>query len=117
MAGIISPKSGKRLPVYVEEKDMRLLLNSVEFPDDWAGKTDRLLIRIFYNTGLRLSELINLKNSQTDLEAATLRVLGKGNKERMIPISKELVDEIRNYQKEKPKPPELKEKKNVKRYW
>ena len=38
MAGIISPKSGKRLPVYVEEKDMQLLLNHVEFPDDWAGK-------------------------------------------------------------------------------
>ena len=77
MAGIISPKSGKRLPVYVEEKDMLLLLNKVEFPDDWAGKTDRLLIRIFYNTGMRLSELVTLKNSQADLESATLRVLGK----------------------------------------
>ena len=110
MAGIISPKSGKRLPVYVEEKDMLLLLNSVEFPDDWAGKTDRLLIRIFYNTGMRLSELVTLKNGQADLEAATLRVLGKGNKERMIPISKELVDEIRLYQKEKPSPAEVNEK-------
>ncbi|HEY4965873.1 MAG TPA: tyrosine-type recombinase/integrase [Puia sp.] len=109
MAGVISPKSGKRLPVYVEEKDMLLLLNSVEFPNDWAGKTDRLLIRILYNTGMRLSELVTLKNGQADLEAATLRVLGKGNKERMIPISKELVDEIRLYQKEKPSPAEVNE--------
>jgi integrase/recombinase XerC len=111
MAGIISPKSGKRLPVYVEEKDMHLLLNNVEFPDDWSGKTERLLIKIFYNTGLRLSELVTLKNGQTDLEAATLRVLGKGNKERIIPISRELVDEIRLYQKDRPPPQDSKEKK------
>jgi integrase/recombinase XerC len=110
MAGVISPKSGKRLPVYVEEKDMRLLLNYVEFPDDWSGKTEKLLIKIFYNTGLRLSELVTLKNSHTDLEAATLRVLGKGNKERIIPISTELVDEIRRYQKEKPLPQKSKER-------
>jgi integrase/recombinase XerC len=102
MTGIISPKSGKRLPVYVEEKDMQLLLNGVEFPDNWTGKTDRLLIRIFYDTGMRLTELTTLKNNQADLEAASLRVLGKGNKERIIPISKALVEEIRQYQKERP---------------
>ena len=101
MAGVISPKSGKRLPVYVEEKDIQLLIEQVEFPDDWLGKTDRLLIRIFYNTGMRLNELVTLKNSQADLETAILRVLGKGNKERMIPISAALVEEIRLYQKEK----------------
>ena len=80
--------------------------NKVEFPDDWCGKTDRLLISIFYNTGVRLTELVTLKNDQVDLEAATLRVLGKGNKERIIPISKELVDEIKRYQKEKPASPD-----------
>jgi integrase/recombinase XerC len=101
MAGIISPKSGKRLPVYVEEKDMQLLMEHVEFPDNWQGKTDRLLIRIFYNTGVRLTELVMLKNGQLDTNAATIRVLGKGNKERMIPISPALVEDIRLYQKEK----------------
>lgn len=106
MTGIISPRSGKRLPVYVEEKDMRLLLHKVEFPDDWCGKTDRLLISIFYNTGLRLSELVTLKSDHVDLEAATLRVLGKGNKERIIPISKELVGDINRYLKEKPASPD-----------
>jgi integrase/recombinase XerC len=55
MAGVISPKSGKRLPVYVEEKDIQLLIEQVEFPDDWLGKTDRLLIRIFYNTACGLT--------------------------------------------------------------
>jgi integrase/recombinase XerC len=101
MAGIISPKSGKRLPVYVEEKDMQLLSSHVEFPDNWQGKTDRLLIRMFYNTGVRLTELVTLKNGQWDESAAMLRVLGKGNKERMIPLSASLVEEIRLYQKEK----------------
>src|ERR1700690_3922256 len=51
MTGIISPKSGKRLPVYVEEKDMRLLTEQIDFPDTWQGRTESLLIRIFYNTG------------------------------------------------------------------
>ncbi len=101
MAGIISPKSGKRLPVYVEEKDMQLLMEHVEFPDNWKGKTDRLLIRMFYNTGVRLTELVTLKNGQLDSNAATIRVLGKGNKERIIPISVALLDEITQYQKDR----------------
>jgi integrase/recombinase XerC len=101
MAGIISPKSGKRLPVYVEEKDMQLLINHIEFPDDWLGKTDRLLIQIFYNTGVRLTELVTLKNHQLNTESATMKVIGKGNKERIIPLSASLVQEISCYLKEK----------------
>ena len=101
MTAIISPKSGKRLPVYVEEKDMKLLLEHMEFPDDWRGKTDRLLICMFYHTGVRLTELVSLKNGQVDLAAGTIRVIGKGNKERMIPLSVVLVEEIREYQEEK----------------
>ena len=101
MTGIISPKSGKRLPVYVEEKDMRLLTEQIDFPDTWQGRTERLLIRIFYNTGVRLTELVTLKNSQIDISGATIRVIGKGNKERIIPISASLLEEIRLYQKEK----------------
>ena len=101
MAGIISPKSGKRLPVYVEEKDMLVLTESIDFPDTWQGRTERLLIRMFYNTGVRLTELVTLKNSQVDTGACTIRVVGKGNKERMIPLSASLVAEIRHYQNEK----------------
>jgi integrase/recombinase XerC len=101
MTGIISPKSGRRLPVYVEEKDMQLLNDHIEFPENWMGKTDRLLIRMFYNTGVRLSELVMLKNVHVDTEAALIRVLGKGNKERIIPLSAALKEEIRSYQKEK----------------
>jgi integrase/recombinase XerC len=101
MTGIISPKSGKRLPVYVEEKDMQLLTEKIDFPDTWQGRTERLLIRMFYNTGVRLTELVTLKDSQVDSTTATIRVVGKGNKERIIPLSGPLLKEIRLYQKEK----------------
>lgn len=101
MVGINSPKSGRRLPVYVEEKDMNLLMNHVEFPDNWKGKTDRLLIAMFYNTGVRLAELVSLKEGQLDLNLATIRVLGKGNKERIIPVSASLMEDIRKYQSDK----------------
>lgn len=102
MSGIISPKSGKRLPVYVEEKNMLLLTESLDFPDTWQGRTERLLIKMFYNTGVRLTELVTLKKSQVDTVASAIRVTGKGNKERIIPVSVDLMDEISIYLNEKP---------------
>jgi len=103
MSTIINPKTGKRLPVYVEEKDMEALFSLIEFPVDFQGQTDRLLIGIFYNTGMRLSELINLRESQVDFSNRTIKVLGKGNKERVIPVSMQLIAQIKTYldQKEK----------------
>ncbi len=101
MRGIISPKSGKRLPVYVEEKDMMTLLEQVEFPDTWQGKTDELLISLFYHTGMRLAEVIGLKPGQVDFEKGVLRVLGKGNKERILPMAPPLAVKISRYLEEK----------------
>lgn len=95
MTSIISPKLNKRLPVFVEEKDMSTLLEYVEFPDSWKGRTDKLAIHIFYNTGIRLSELLKLKESQVGM--GSIKVTGKGNKERVIPISNGLVDMINEY--------------------
>ena len=101
MNKIISPKINKRLPVYIEQKDMETLFSYVEFPDNWKGQTDRLLLEIFYNTGMRLSELIGIKESQIDFGNNAIKVLGKGNKERIIPISREMLESIRNYIKNK----------------
>ena len=97
MTIIVAPKIPKRLPVYVEQKDTDTLFQYVEFPDDWQGKTDRLLLTIFYNTGMRLSELVNLKESQVNAASNTIKVLGKGNKERVIPVSSALIKEINSY--------------------
>jgi integrase/recombinase XerC len=94
---IVSPKVGKRLPSFVAEKDMETLQEYVEFPHTWMGKTDKLLVDLFYATGMRLSELINLKTSHIDEANRQIKVLGKGNKERIIPASKELIGELLDY--------------------
>ncbi len=102
MSSITAPKISKRLPVYVEQKDMSTLFDYVEFTDDWKGRTERLVLLLFYSTGMRLSELINLKESQLDPSHSQVKVLGKGNKERIIPISGDIVKDIQNYIAEKP---------------
>jgi integrase/recombinase XerC len=102
MATITAPKIGKRLPVFVEQKDMSTLFDYVEFTDDWKGRTERLVLLLFYSTGMRLSELINLKESQLDPAHSQVKVLGKGNKERIIPISGNLVKALQGYIAEKP---------------
>lgn len=101
MAKIISPKNEKRLPDFVAAKDMKTLFNHIEFPDTWQGKTERLLLQLFYNTGMRLSEVINLKDNQVNVFNHALKILGKGNKERIVPISSELLSAIKNYQQER----------------
>ena len=100
---VTSLKVNKRLPSFIEEKNINDLFEHVEFPDTWEGKTDRLMMQIFYQTGIRLSELINLKESQVDTSNTSIKVLGKGNKERIIPVNKELLKDISEYIKEKDK--------------
>ncbi len=101
MATIISPKVSKRLPQYVEQKDIDTLFQYVEFPDTWEGQTHKLLLQLFYNTGMRLAELTGLKETQIDKYNSVVKVLGKGNKERVIPVSKELMDMMLHYLAEK----------------
>jgi integrase/recombinase XerC len=97
MGIITGPKAGKRLPVYVEQQGTDRLFSDIGFPDDWSGRTDRLLLQIFYHTGMRLSELMGIRENQVDAGNGTIKVLGKGNKERIIPISPGLAAEIREY--------------------
>ncbi|MES2131518.1 MAG: site-specific tyrosine recombinase/integron integrase [Bacteroidota bacterium] len=97
MSKITGPKIPKRLPVFVEEEDMHKLLDGSDFEDDFKGMTDQLMINIFYQTGMRRSELANLKESDIDVSNASVKVLGKRNKERIIPISLELVRNLEDY--------------------
>ncbi len=101
MTTITSLKVSKRLPSFIEEKDIKTLFQHVEFPGTWEGKTNRLLLQIFYQTGMRLSELINLKESQIDRSNNNIKVLGKGNKERIIPVNNDLLKDVFNYINEK----------------
>lgn len=86
MSKIISPKNAKRLPVFVNETNMDQLLNQIEFPDDFEGRTERLIIELLYQTGMRRAELIGLTLDSVQLNQRIIKVLGKGNKERILPI-------------------------------
>ncbi|MBD0283873.1 MAG: tyrosine-type recombinase/integrase [Flavisolibacter sp.] len=101
MSKIIAPKNEKRLPQFVAVKDMETLFSHVEFSEDWKGKTERLLLLLFYYTGMRLSEVINLKEVGVNFSNHTIKVLGKGNKERIIPVSVELLQAIKNHREGK----------------
>jgi integrase/recombinase XerC len=99
MTAIIAPKAGKRLPVFVEQGDMAELFESVRFPDDWEGVTDRLILAILYHTGMRLSELVGLREGQANGGTSSFKVLGKGNKERVIPVSPALMRMVEEYKR------------------
>ena len=104
MFNIVAPKISKRLPVFIKEKDLadltKVLKNNTE---DWDGLNTKMLITVFYSTGMRLSELINMKEKQVDFSKKQLKILGKGNKERIIPAGEELLTAIRGYINEKRK--------------
>ncbi len=87
MQKILSPKTSKRLPVFVDKSTMNHLLDDVQFGDDYIGLRDQFIIELFYATGMRLAELVGMKDSSIDLFNNNLKVLGKRNKERIIPFS------------------------------
>lgn len=102
MLTVSAPRVSKRLPSYVEEKDIAILFEHVAFSDDWKGRTERLVLQLFYHTGMRLSELVNLRETQLDASHSQVKVLGKGNKERIIPVAPELVKDLQQYLHDKP---------------
>jgi integrase/recombinase XerC len=91
-------KTGKRLPTFVKENDMvKLLDDPAAFDDNLKGRRERLIMELFYATGIRLSELIHLEDARVDLYSRTIKVLGKRNKERVIPFPAALVNIIKDY--------------------
>ena len=111
MTTIISPKVSKRLPSFVdkkateklfEEKKIQEIENTKDEKNGWKEKTDKLIMLLFYQTGMRVSELVSLKEKHIDAHYQQIKVLGKGNKERIIPISKQLLKELHDYIDTKP---------------
>ncbi len=90
-------KTRKRLPTYVEQEQMQFLLEQTEFPKGYNGSFEYLVIALLYFTGVRVSELVSLKEGNIDLRRLQLKVLGKGNKERIIPIHPALAEQIEAY--------------------
>jgi len=92
-------KTSKKLPQFVKEHEMDSLLDHFEFKDSLGGWRDKVMLEILYGTGIRLSELVNLKNQDINLHENTIKVLGKRNKERIIPFSNNLKTVIIKYKK------------------
>ncbi|MFM8833695.1 MAG: tyrosine-type recombinase/integrase, partial [Cytophagales bacterium] len=92
-------KAPKRIPHFVKEEDANLMLDNVVFENNHEGMRDQLMLELFYGTGIRLSELINLKENRVNLKDRTLKVLGKRNKERVIPFTAHLAKLIEHYVK------------------
>jgi integrase/recombinase XerC len=90
-------KTKKKLPHFVKEEDTNKLLDNVVFPEGHKGQRDKIILELLYGTGMRLAELISLKETDVNTGAKTIRVLGKRNKERVIPFSVSLVPIIKEY--------------------
>lgn len=87
----------ERLPTFLKETETENLLEQVTFGDDFQAYTDRLILELLYASGMRRSELIHLKESDIEWSLRQIRVLGKGNKERLLPVSEAMLDQLRNY--------------------
>jgi len=103
MHKIQSPKNPKRLPVFVEESKMNALIEDVSFSDDFEGRRNLLIIELLYSTGMRRIELVNLKEIDINFHNCTVKVLGKRNKERLIPLTDGIITLIKEYIKERSK--------------
>ncbi|MEO7991132.1 MAG: tyrosine-type recombinase/integrase [Chryseolinea sp.] len=97
MLKISALKTKKKLPAFVKEGDMVNMLDKVVFNNTLEGWRDKLILELFYATGIRLSELIHLKENQIDLRNRTIKVLGKRNKERVIPFASSIVPIMESY--------------------
>jgi integrase/recombinase XerC len=96
-------KTQKRLPSFVREEEMNQLLDQVVFNDSFEGLRDKLIMELFYGSGMRLAELLQLSDKSINFKNRTLKVLGKRNKERVIPFSESLVQVIKDYQQARDK--------------
>ena len=97
MLKVVGPKKKKPLPFFVREKDMDRLLDESLFEEGFEGCRDRLILEMFYATGMRLSELIGLNDADVDLSARLIKVTGKRNKQRLIPFGNEMEEDLLIY--------------------
>jgi integrase/recombinase XerC len=96
---VVLPKRKKTLPVFVEEEALTRLLDNYSFGDDFAGIRNRTIIELLYLTGMRRSELIGLRDNDLDLPDGSLKVTGKRNKQRIIPLVKPFIKRLEEYVK------------------
>lgn len=101
MLRIKAPKASKKLPAFVLEEPFNTLLDSFTFEDNFEGQRERLILEFLYGTGIRLAELLGVEHADIDHRSKVVRVLGKGNKERIVPLNDSLLNSIAAYEKQK----------------
>jgi integrase/recombinase XerC len=94
---VMVPKTGKKLPQFVQEKEMDQLLDASFFADDFSGRRDKAVVALFYGTGMRLSELKGIRMADLHWSDKVVKVVGKRNKERLIPYPSEIKEDLVNY--------------------
>jgi integrase/recombinase XerC len=97
MNRVVAPKTSKRLPAFVEQESMNKLFDEIDFGEGYPAVRDRMIMELFYATGMRLSELVNLKDTDLDLYKNVLKVTGKRNKQRIIPFTGNLAGLLKGY--------------------
>lgn len=97
MLRIVALKTDKPLPHYIEEKPMEKLLDEVVFDEGFEGQRDKITLELLYGTGIRLAELLGLTLNDVNFYEGQIKVLGKRNKERIIPITKGLQQQLQTY--------------------
>ena len=95
--GVRALKVSKRLPSFVEKDQMEALFSRVAFPEGLRGDTERLMLELLYQTGVRVSELLSIRPADVNTAGRSLKVLGKGGKERIIPLDDRMVERIAGY--------------------
>lgn len=96
---ITAPKYSKKIPEFIPEKELNYLFDFEIFPEDFKGIRDRLIIELLYTSGMRVSELVNLRLKHISFSKNTLYIHGKRNKQRIIPITENIKKQIEQYLK------------------
>ncbi|MDR0418623.1 MAG: tyrosine-type recombinase/integrase [Prevotellaceae bacterium] len=94
---VVNPKNSKRLPFFYKEEQLNSILDKDFSQDDYVAERDHLIIELLYGTGIRLSELVGLKVGDISISNQSMKVMGKGGKERIIPLNPHLIRQLKDY--------------------
>ncbi|PID95257.1 MAG: integrase [Bacteroidetes bacterium] len=98
-AFVQTPPAGQRLPIYYHEAEMETLFETIAFPEGFEGVRDRLVLELLYATGMRNEELVRLRDEDIDFFRKEIKVTGKRDKQRMIPVSARMLNSVKAYTK------------------
>ena len=96
-SNVTSLKTDQKIPTFIKEKDINFLFKNIEVKEDCTGQRDLLILELLYGTGIRISELINIKISDINFAKKEIKVIGKRNKERIIPLHNNAIYQTKKY--------------------